>query len=49
MGKARKSQVLISDLSMLLRRKEFEKLLTELKRHILKKWNKIFTDFKHVR
>lgn len=34
---------------MLLRRKDFEKLLTELKGHILKKWMKIPTDFKHVR
>lgn len=34
---------------MLLRRKDFEKLLTEVKRHILKKCKKISTDFKHVR
>jgi hypothetical protein len=34
MGMAGESQVLIRDLSMLLRRKDFEKLLTKLKGHI---------------
>lgn len=33
MGMSRESQVLISALSVLLRRQDFEKLLTELKGH----------------
>ena len=49
MGRNGDFQVLISTLSVFLRRQDFEKFLTELKGHICKKCVENSTGFKYVR